>query len=296
MPHPIVEYVRTLNHKKSVRAAASLMVIMGLPIIGAYSYFWATKRISLDLVHLPLSHKYPDLKGMKICQISDLHYGPTNFDEKHFNRAIDLILAQEPDLVMLTGDYYQWDPSYLEGLPKLLSRLQAKCGVYGVFGNHDYGSCYPGTLHCDPFDHRILKKEFGKNGILMLTNENVEIDYNGTHVNIVGMHDLWSGMFDPDKAFEHVKKDEPTIVLSHNPDTIHMIPNDFDLMMSGHCHGGQVSWPVIGCLGVPVKNKLFKRGLHKISGDKHLYINRGLGHNFKMRLNSPPEVTLIEIT
>ena len=296
MTHPAIEYLRTLNHKKPVRFAASLALVLGLPIIGPYSYFFAPRRIQLDHVHLPLSKKYPFLKGFKICQVSDLHYGPTNSNPKHFNKAIDLILEQNPDLVVLTGDYYQWDPQYKEGLPKLLSRLQAKCGVYGIFGNHDYGCCYPGTLHSDPFDHKDLKLEFGKNGILMLTNESIELTYNNQSFQLVGMHDLWSGLFDVETAFRYHNPDQPTFVLSHNPDTAHMVDKPFDLMMSGHCHGGQVSWPILGALGVPVKNKLFTRGLHKVSQNKHLYVNRGLGHNFKMRLNSPPEVTLIEIT
>lgn len=295
MPHKIKEYVRQLNHKKSIRAVASAAIIMGLPVIGAYSYFLAVKNLTLDHIFFPFSHKFPKLKGLKIAQISDLHYGPTNKDPRFFNRAVDMILEQEPDLIFLTGDYYQWDPKYLGDLPKILARLSAPLGVYGVFGNHDYGACYPGTLYCDPFDHNNLKSHFGAHDIAMLTNEALEIDYNGQRLNLVGMHDLWSGFFDPQTAFAHADANLPTLVLSHNPDTVHLIEHDFDIMFSGHVHGGQFSLPLIGPIAVPVKNRHLRRGLHQITERKHLYVNRGLGYTFRMRWNSPPEVTLIEM-
>lgn len=291
----IKEYVRQLNHKRSVRAVASAALIMGLPGVGAYSYFVGVKNLTLDKVLFPFSHRFPALKGLKIAQISDLHYGPTNKSAKFFNRTVDLILEQEPDLVFLTGDYYQWDPSYLEELPKILSRLSAPLGVYGVFGNHDYGACYPGTLYCDPFDHNTLKSHFGANGILMLTNESLKLSYNDQDFQLVGLHDLWSGFFDPEEAYQHANEKLPTFLLSHNPDTAVLVPQEYDLMFSGHVHGGQFSLPLVGPVAVPVKNRHFRRGLHQLSQRKHLYINRGLGYTFRMRWNSPPEVTLLEI-
>lgn len=295
MAHPIKEYVRQLHHKKAVRAAAAALVMTGLPFVGLYSYLIAVKKIVVDRVLFPFSHKHPGLKGLKIAQISDLHYGPSNANKGFFEKAVTMIQAQKPDLIFLTGDYYQWDPEYLEELPKILSRLDAPLGVYGVFGNHDYGACYPGTLYCDPFDHNVLKSHFGENGITMLANEALTLDYNGTRFNLVGLHDLWSGFFDPDTAYRHVDTKMPTLVLSHNPDTSALVKHDYDLMFSGHVHGGQVSFPWIGPIGAPVKNKHLRRGLHQVGDRKHIYVNRGLGYTFRMRLNSAPEVTLMEM-
>lgn len=289
------EYVRQLHHKRAVRAAAAVAVIAGLPIIGAYGYFFAVKKVRVDRVFFPLSHKHPGLKGLRVAQISDLHYGPTNRDHKFFNKTVDLILNEKPDIIFLTGDYYQWDPEYIAELPPLLSRLAAPLGVFGVFGNHDYGACYPGTMYCDPFDHNRLKSLFGDNGIVMLANESLGITYKESRFNLVGLHDLWSGFFDPETAYRHVDTKHPTIVLSHNPDTAHLVKPDYDLMLSGHVHGGQISLPWIGPIAVPVKNRHLRRGLHQISDRKHIYVNRGLGYTFRMRWNSPPEVTLLEI-
>lgn len=277
-----------------MRTAASLVVIFGLPVVGAYSYFFGVRQLTVDHVLFPITHRFPGLKGLTIAQISDLHYGPTNRSSKYFKKTVDLILKQKPDLIFLTGDYYQWDPEFLAELPKLLRGLTAPLGVYGVLGNHDYGACYPGTLYCDPFDPNLLKNHFGANGISILTNESLDLDYQGTRFNLVGLHDLWSGMFNPDTAFQHVKTELPTFVLSHNPDTTNLIRHEYDLMFSGHVHGGQISLPLIGPIAVPVKNKHLRRGFHQISDRRHVYVNRGLGYTFKMRWNSPPEITILK--
>lgn len=291
----VKEFFRNLHQRKVVRAITTATILIGLPFVGAYSYFWEVHDLKLDKIKLKLSHRFPHLKGLKAVQLSDLHYGPSNSNTDFFNRAVDMINAQNPDIVLLTGDYYQWDPQYLEVLPKILSRIRSKQGIFGVFGNHDYGSCYPGVLHCDPFEHTTIKKTFAENDIVLLGNESTTLNYKGQDFNLVGLHDLWSGFFNPDEAFAHVDKDLPTLLLSHNPDTVHMVEHDFDLMMAGHVHGGQVSWPLIGPLAVPVKNRNLRRGLHKISERKHIYVNRGLGFTFRMRLNSRPEVTVLEI-
>ena len=69
---------------------------------------------------------------------------------------------------------------------------------------------------------------------------------------------------------------------------------DFDLMLAGHVHGGQISLPFIGPLSVPVKNRHLRRGLHKI-GQKWLYTNRGLGQIFQARLLSRPEIACLDL-
>lgn len=291
----VKEYFRTLHHKRSIRAVTTASILIGIPLLGAYSYFLAVKRLQLDHVPFPLQNPHADLTGLKIAQISDLHFGPTNKDESHFQRAIDLINLQNPDLVFLTGDYYQWDPNYLQGLPKMLSRIRSKMGVYGCLGNHDYGSCYPGELKNDPFEYTVIKDVFARHGIQILSNETLELNYKGQTFNLVGLHDLWSGFFDPEKTFANIDQKLPTFVLSHNPDTALLVEPEFDLMFSGHSHGGQVSWPLIGPIAIPMKNKHLRRGYHELSERKNLYVNRGLGHTFRMRLNSPPEVSLIEI-
>lgn len=295
MSHKLKEKIRLLHHKRTIRAIAGAAVVMGMPVVGAYSYFIAPKRVQVDTLKLPLAARYPELLGLKIAQISDIHYGPSNASEKHFSKILKMIASQKPDMLVMTGDYYQWDPSYQERLPQILGQIQTPLGTYGSFGNHDYGSCYPGTLDCDPFDHKVLKNEFAKNGIVMLAGEHVPIEHNNSTFNLVGLHDLWSGLFDPEASFKNVNTNLATIVLSHNPDTAKLVHPDFDLMLSGHSHGGPIKLPGLKPFGGCVQDQNLKRGFHQLSERKHLYVNRGLGHNFKIRFGSPPEITLIEV-
>lgn len=295
MSQGLTEHIRLLHQKKLIRSIAGAAVVMGLPVVGAYSYFIAPHKVRVDLLKLPLSKRYPDLKGLKIAQISDIHYGPTYCSEKHFEKICQLISDGNPDLLVMTGDYYQWDPSYLARLPEILGQIKTPLGTFGSFGNHDYGACYPGKRHSDPFEFRLLKKEFGKKDIVMLGNDHVPLEYKDTQFNLVGLHDLWSGLFNPTQAFEHVDQNQATIVLSHNPDTASLVDPEYDLMLSGHSHGG-TKLPGLKPFGGFTKSKDHKRGFHQLTNRKHLYVNRGLGHNFQMRVGSIPEITLIEVT
>lgn len=294
-PTVFTEFIRTIHHKKLFRVVTSGIIVFSLPFVGAYSYFFAVKKVKLEHLRLKLFQPKKNLVGLKIAQISDLHFGPTNKNKKHFHDSIDLINSLHPDLIVLTGDYYQWDPDYLHELPDMLARLRAPLGIYGCLGNHDYGSSYPGITESDPFDFTIIREAFDRSGLTILANQSVILRYKGKPFNLVGLHDLWSDLFDPDEAFKKIDETLTTFVLSHNPDTIKLVNHDFDLMLCGHSHGGQISWPVVGPLTLPMSQKKYYRGFHQITEKKKLYINRGLGHTFQMRLNSPPEVTLIEI-
>jgi len=289
------EYFRTLHHKKPVRALTAATLMLALPFVGAYSYFIGVKRFKIDHIKLEINSPHSQLGGMKIVQISDLHYGPTNKDKRYFNRIVDIINLHQPDLIVLTGDYYQWDPKYLYDLPKMLTRLRAPLGLFGCLGNHDYGSCYPGHTQNDPFEEDITKDALERQGIRILTNEAQLLEYKKQKFNLIGLHDLWSNQCDPNLAFKKVNSKLPTFVLSHNPDSVHIVKHDYDLMLSGHSHGGQVTWPIVGSLAIPQRSKKYSRGLHQINHRKRIYINRGLGHTFRLRINSQPEITLFEI-
>ena len=84
-------------------------------------------------------------------------------------------------------------------------------------------------------------------------------------------------------------------MLSHNPDTKNnLIRYDWDLMLSGHTHGGQVVIPFLGAPFAPVKDKTVTQGLHKFRG-RYLYVTRGVGSIAGFRLNCSPEVTILKI-
>lgn len=309
------EYFRKQYQKKWVQRLMSTLMVVFLPFVGFYIHFIEPRLVKTSSLKIPIKKLPGSFNLFRIVQMSDLHYGPTNNVPSFFKKCIQKVNELKPDLVALTGDYLQWDDSYLKGLANILAGLKAKSGIFAVLGNHDYGVCHKGHPPTDPIDHEDVIEAFEKRGINVLHNRRIPIRRGGETLEVVGVGDYWTSHFLPEKALRNRKpprdkspRDKsllrgkphpgihyPTILLCHNPDSIdHLKDFHFDLMLSGHVHGGQISLPFIGPLSVPVKNRHLRRGLHRI-GPKWLYTNRGLGFIFKARMLSRPEITCFDL-
>ncbi|MGF1481047.1 MAG: metallophosphoesterase [Cyanophyceae cyanobacterium] len=262
------------------------------------------ERITVAIADLPAS-----LTGTKIVQLSDLHYDGLRLSEALLAEAIEASNQEEPDLVLLTGDYVTDDPTPVHDLVLRLKYLNARRGIYASLGNHDI--CYPNAK-------AEVTAAFTRVGIQVLWNE---IAYPlGPELPVVGFADLWSREFKPEPVLAQMNPDTPRIVLSHNPDTAAILEKwRVDLQLSGHTHGGQFSIPGIGpaptflqhlrqatpkplrscipflreCAQV-VKNWEWSQGWFQI-GSNQLYVNRGLGTYFPGRFFCPPELTVITL-
>lgn len=288
------EFFRTLHHKKWVRIILYCFINIFLPGIGFYMMFIETRWVQITRLRIP-NKKLQANQQIRIVQISDLHFGPTNDSKKYFSRCVEKINNLHPEAIVLTGDFLQWDESYIQRLAHILSHLKAPLGIYAILGNHDYGVCHRGHPPTDPIDYRKVIQIFQEKGIRVLHNESVVLRHQDVSINLVGLGDFWTPFFQPKVAFWQLDSALATILLSHNPDTVHALKNyDFDLMLAGHVHGGQISLPLIGPLVVPVKFRNLRRGLHQIDGH-WLYTNRGLGYTLRARLLSRPEITCIEL-
>ncbi|MBE9166273.1 metallophosphoesterase [Pleurocapsales cyanobacterium LEGE 06147] len=258
------------------------------------------ERLIVAIADLPSS-----LSGTKLVQLSDLHYDGVRLSEKLLAEAIDISNEENPDLILLTGDFITDDPTPIERLALRLKRLNARAGIYACLGNHDL------------FRERIINA-FSQVGIKVLWNE---IAYPlGEELAIVGLADFWSLEFEPEPVFTHIDSHLPRIVLSHNPDSAEILQKwRVDLQLSGHTHGGQVVIPGYGpapillqdlrrrtpkflrnflpffkkCSPV-VKYWQWSEGWHQV-GKNQLYINRGLGTYAPGRFLCPPEVTVITL-
>lgn len=293
------EYFRKQYQKRWVQRLMSTLMVVFLPLVGFYIHFIEPRLVKTSSLKIPIKKLPRSFNFFRIVQISDLHYGPTNNVPSFFKKCVQKVNELKPDLVALTGDYLQWDESYLKGLANILAGLKAKTGIFAVLGNHDYGVCHKGHPPTDPIDHEEVMKAFEKKGIKVLHNRRIPIRREGDTLEVVGVGDYWTSHFLPAKALRnktvHRGLHYPTILLCHNPDSIdHLKDFHFDLMLSGHVHGGQISLPFIGPLSVPVKNRHLRRGLHRV-GPKWLYTNRGLGFIFKARMLSRPEITCLDL-
>lgn len=265
--------------------------------------------IQVDPITLKIAGLPSKLEGLKLAQLSDLHYDGERLSDKILTDAIAAINEAEVDLILLTGDYITDSPNPIHDLVLHLKHLQSRHGIYACLGNHDI---------CRPFSRQPVVNALSSIDINVLWNE---IAYPvGPELPIVGLADFWSGQFRPAQVFNQLDPNTPRIVLSHNPDTAALLQKwRVDLQLSGHTHGGQImlpgqillplvlqNWspwipkPILNWIPMVQKCKAvvqhweWGQGWHQI-GDNQLYVNRGLGSYFPGRFGCPPEVTVITL-
>lgn len=255
---------------------------------GLYTWRWEPHWVEVVERRLALRHLPDRLRGARLVQLSDLHIGPQVSDAyllDTFNRVKELA----PDFVVYTGDFTSYTPEVFAHAERLFPHLPLGTqGTFGILGNHDYG---PGWARAN-VANRIAALASSA-GVTMLRNELAEV--NG--LQIVGLDDLWAQRFNPAKAFHSLDPQRASVVLSHNPDTADE-PGWGDYagwILSGHTHGGQCKPPFLPPPLLPVRNRLYTSGAFALSGGRHMYINRGLGHLLRVRFNARPEITLFHL-
>lgn len=298
------EFPELLNRPLSRRffLKASLG-IFGVTALGVGKGYANTLSFNIEVERVPIRLKnFPEaFRGFKIAQLSDLHSSPL-VDKAHLDHAVDLVLTEKPDLIVLTGDFightlrsnrheiHVFDSQYLDNLVAALGRAKAPFGTFAVLGNHDFWSGPEVTKRiCHDFETHA--------GIRVLRNQRVTLTKDEESIELLGIDDYWHS-WDLRNAMRKVPKKSVKILLSHNPDINWKIKpsHKIDLVLSGHTHGGQIAFPFVGAPFSPTRNHRYLRGLVK-DGDRQTYITRGVGHLVvPIRFNCPPEVTLITLT
>ena len=245
---------------------------------------------------LPIANLPQVFVGKRVVQISDIHCSRVVKIE-YLQRCVRRINELQPDLVVMTGDYvtYHHLRRYTQRFLDVIGGIRSKNGVYASLGNHDYG-LIRGIRAVQPGLLRDLEGGMREQGIWVLRNRACIVNVDGQRIWVVGLGDLWSGDFDPERAFWRVPREEPIIALSHNPDTVDLLQGfGVNIVMSGHTHGGQVR---VGKMRPPIltmiKNKQWHAGMFEV-GDTKLYVNRGLGRLGRIRYNCRPEITVFTL-
>jgi predicted MPP superfamily phosphohydrolase len=172
-------------------------------------------------------------------------------------------------------------------LAPVLANLNARHGVYAALGNHDLWT-----------DVNIVLGAFEDIRMPVFVNQGIPITRGKSQLYLAGLDDGWSGQPDLDAALEGAPKDTPIILLYHEPDLADQISLDkrVSLQLSGHSHGGQIRFPLIGAPLLPYLAWKYDQGLYRVR-DLWVYTNRGLGvTNIPIRYNCRPEITEITLT
>lgn len=228
------------------------------------------------------------LGGMTIALLSDFHYHEGQ-RQPYIRRIIEQTNALNPDLIALTGDYISYYAGDIFWIADELARLRARFGVHAVLGNHDgrFGQ---------PYKEIVTAYGLRQAGLCLLQNEAVVLD----GFAVAGIESLFYGRPNLAHALRNVPDEMPVILLAHEPDYADFAVQDrrVKLQLSGHTHGGQVVFPHVKPLYLPIFGRKYLSGLYQIDDEMHLYVTRGVGvsHNGRFRFRCPPEITLLTIT
>jgi predicted MPP superfamily phosphohydrolase len=232
---------------------------------------------------LALPRLDPEFHGYRLVQISDIHMDGWMTAER-ISQVVDLVNQQEPDLIVVTGDFVTHKAVlYAPSLVPLLKRLSAREGVLAIRGNHDHWAGGPAV-------DQIIQDS----GMVNLCNTAITLRRGAASLHFAGIDDYYVHADRLDLALKKVPSGGAAILLAHEPDfaDISARTGRFDLQISGHTHGGQIDLPFIGRLFLPKYARKYPCGLYR-PGGMWLYTNRGLGMtHFHIRYNAKSEITV----
>lgn len=241
--------------------------------------------------------------GYRITHISDIHSG--SFDNrKKVAYGIDLINAQQSDVIFFTGDMVNNVASELEPWKTLFGRLKARDGKFSVLGNHDYGDYVDWDSEAAKAknleDLKAMQQEIG---FELLLNSHRYLEKEGQRIALLGVENWGRGGFkkagDLQKAKAGIRKEDFKILLSHDPshweDVVLQDEDHFHLTLSGHTHGMQFGVEIPGVIKwSPVKWRYtYWAGIYKELG-QFINVNRGFGFlGYPGRVGIWPEISVI---
>jgi predicted MPP superfamily phosphohydrolase len=301
VPDFIVDEEKRLKRIKA-RARRSFLKKLAMTFATIISSFFYLRfeanwlEVTRKKILLPkLKNKTP----LKLLHLSDLHFSKSvSLDDIDFSLREGFTLS--PDLCVITGDFItnKMSDHELDELSKLLRKYTSKIPTFASLGNHDGGEWasnkggFSSTLKVE----NMLKK----GGVKLLHNKNESIYIKGQPLSISGVGDLWSKTCLPHECLSKNKRPaqkNPKVLLCHNPDAKELLePYDWDLLLCGHTHGGQLKIPFLNLTPfAPVRDHAIVEGLHSWKG-RQIHVTRGVGNLWGVRLNCRPEVSLLELS
>ena len=287
-PGPM-EWGKSRKWQKYVRITlATIPVVIGCCVF--WGFFIEPNRLVVRHETIRIDGWPKELAGLRIAVLSDIHAGSAFIDEKKLRLIVERTNEQQPDLVVILGDYIAGNGRTSHTIEPavfapILRDLHARDGVYSVLGNHDWW--YNGTK---------VSAALEQNGIKVLEDQFVEVNHQGSSFWLVGLADLWTRPQRIEAALARVPEGQPVIALTHNPDIFPHVPQRVGLLLAGHTHGGQVQIPLIGSVIQPSDyGQRYVEG-HVFENNHHLFVTTGIGTSIvPVRFNVPPEIVLLTV-
>ena len=274
---PVIASPRRVSRRDLLKgvAAAGVGAVTGSL---AHGYLYERFHIELTRERLAVSGLPQALAGLRIGLVTDLHRSETVSHEM-VDRAVRLVMAEAPDLVVLGGDYVTWrDRRFVAPAADALAPLSAPHGVFAVLGNHD--------------DDRDMPAALSAKGFVVLRDARTRLTIRGEILDLAGIR-FWTSR--PSEIASVLRGASPNVILlAHTPKRlVEAAALAVPLVLSGHTHGGQIVLPVVGAVAArefPVIAGMGRR--HSTA----IFVSRGVGTVYvPVRLNCPPEVAILTL-
>jgi len=244
----------------------------------AYGFGYERHQIRTTDASLPVSGLPPALDGLRIGFLTDIHHSAM-VPAEDVRRAVDLVSAARPDLIILGGDYVTWgDRTYVGPVAELLAPLTAPHGVFAILGNHD--------------DDRDMPAALAARHVQVLRDARTRLEIRGEGLELAGIR-FWTRKAS-DIARVIGRARDPLLFLAHDPRRLTEAAElDVPAMLSGHTHGGQVVLPGVGAIArrrFPVLAGLASQD------NTWMFVSKGVGTVYlPIRINCPPEVAIVTL-
>lgn len=293
MQKKIIKEENRETRKKIVIICFKLIIVM---IILSITFYLYTTYVSSKIITVKeqriINEKLPsNFDGLKIIQISDIHYGSTIFI-KDIKKLIKLINERRPDLVVFTGDLvdknYKLKSKEQENLITELKKINTTIGKYAVMGEED----------STQFNTIMKQSNF------TVLNNTYDLIYkdNNNPILLIGINNSKNNI-DINNAYNYFEQPTHnsniyTITLLHKPDSVDEILQKYqtDLFLAGHSHNGQVKIPYFGNIFKKEGAKKYNDEFYQIN-DAKLYISSGIGTNENgFRLFCRPSINFFRLS
>ncbi|MGI6075186.1 MAG: metallophosphoesterase [Pyramidobacter sp.] len=267
--------------------AAALWALSAAAVLALWGTWQACALPRVVNYEVAIAGLPPEFDGKTAALLSDLHCSPTN-GRDFIQAVVDRTRSQNPDLILMTGDFVDGRVERLKGQLEPLSQLKAPLGIYGCTGNHEYLSGYG--------QWRPVLKSLG---IRVLENEHAVLEAGRGRLVIAGVNDPLGAAFgfekpDVEKTLQGTPADAPVVLLRHRPSGApESARYGASLQLSGHTHGGHL--PLLRPL-VARLNGGYVRGWYDVEGMK-LFTSPGTSqwNGFPMRLGCPSEISVLTL-
>ena len=265
--------------------AFSLLIPLALFV---YAFWIEPRRIRVRHLSLELA----DLSNsLRLLVLGDLQSTGPHETPERLDALAELAASQQPDIVLLVGDYAcggKWLSSGIippEITASALASIPAPMGHFAVLGNHDWWWNGP-----------LMRQILSQAGITVLEDTACLVESNQAALWIAGLRDPVTQGCDIAATLEQTDKQAPVVLLSHTPDVFPALPASVALTLAGHTHAGQVHLPLIGSPIVPSRYGQRYRYGHVEEGGHHLYVTSGVGTSkLPIRFLAPPEIVVIDL-